>query len=138
MRIVDNGLVYNQARTELFEFIPSLCAGDTIINSERVQIIHSGAFNNLSSVKSVVLPRYLRTIETNAFDLSSSKVQIIVNTDNLEQIRIKNESFTNIESSCSLVAPVGTRYAYSHHPVWGKFPKITTAEIDWDDEESEQ
>ena len=135
--ILENGLIYNKAKTELFECISTLCDKNVVIDP-KVRIIHSRAFHNLEKIESITLPRNLTIIEKFAFDFSGSKVNLTVQTERMEQIKVDNfglSSFKNLDKGeCSLTVPIGTCYAYRHHPVWGKFKHINVAPFDYGEE----
>jgi len=140
--ILENGLIYNKAKTELLECISTLCDKNVVIDP-KVRTINSGAFHNLENIESITLPKGLLEIEDGAFNFSDSKVNLIVQTEKIEQIEIKLDdifkSFSNIEEGCSLTVPIGTGYAYRHHPLWGEFKTINVAPYDYGEEsESEQ
>jgi len=138
--VIKDGIVYNRAGTELLECIGSMCVEDITVNP-KVRLIRRGAFSEMKSIRIIKLPKYLKTIEDSAFDFESSKVRLIVETENPESIDITTKyndeidfknlnfdqhifdqgSFQNITKDCTLVVPVGCGYVYRHHPVWGQF-----------------
>ena len=47
-----------------------------------------------------------------------------INCEDPYQIDVADDSFKGMTSRCTLYVPIGTGYAYRHHPVFGKFKEV--------------
>ena len=71
------------------------------------------------------LSQDITQIAEHAFDCRGSLIGIHISIDNPENMIISDKAITDdIFNECILYIPSGTRWAYKHHPVLGKFKKI--------------
>lgn len=98
----------------------------SIVIPNSVTKIEEVAFDGCASLKSIVFPESNLSIGKNAFRHCNSltNIHISVTTPecfyDLQDWGITEEQYTSI----NLYVPAGTRWAYRHHPVFGKFKNI--------------
>lgn len=85
------------------------------------------AFYGCTLLKSIVLPEGLKKIGDFVFQGCKSLKSIHSAITDLENIEVGDCAFSGINmNKCTLYVPHGKRWAYRHHPVFGKFKKIET------------
>ncbi len=84
------------------------------------------AFYYCTSLEEVFLPNSEKyAIEENVFSRCSSLKSIHSAAQNPDGIKIDNKAFDGFNiDECTLYIPSGTRWAYRHHPGFGKFKNI--------------
>ena len=90
--------------------------------------IQEGAFEGCSALKSINIPNKVTTIEKYAFEGCLCLKEIHIHWTQTDNIQVDDYAFgnrINVEK-CILYIPSGTRWAYRHHPVFGKFKNIVT------------
>ena len=57
---------------------------------------------------------------------------IKIRCQKIEEMTVGHFTFTEntIFNDCVLHVPIGTRWAYKHHSIWGKFKNIETERFD--------
>lgn len=92
---------------------------------EGVKKIGDSAFANCGMMEEISVPKSARTFGKDAFKDCNSLKSIHIYLDNIEKVRIGNDTFDeNIYNNTTLYVPPGTRWEYRHHPVFGKFKNI--------------
>lgn len=77
------------------------------------------------SVKSVTIPNSVTNICVGAFSGCTSLKSILSATVYIDYITIDEKAFVGFNiDECTLYIPSGTRWAYRHHPGFGKFKNI--------------
>ncbi len=91
-----------------------------------ITIIHYEAFVNCVSLEEVFLPAPKHyTIRNNVFGNCSSLKSIHSVAESPDDITIDENAFDGFNiDECTLYIPSGTRWAYRHHPGFGKFKNI--------------
>lgn len=98
--------------------------GDFVI-PEGVIEIGGRAFKDCSSLTSLEMHNSVTTIDLDAFEDCSSLIEIHLRAEDPDSLRIINDYFNIFDrSQCTLYVPIGTGYAYRHHPEFGKFKEV--------------
>ena len=99
------------------------------VNSEGKSIAPEGVntikkFCYGGKIKDIYLPITTVTLEEQAFFYAEIE-NLHIRCEHPEDLRIDENAFyeTNIEN-CTLHVPIGTGYAYRHHPVFSKFKEV--------------
>lgn len=99
------------------------------VNSEGKSIAPEGVntikkFCYGGNIKDIYLPITTVTLEERAF-LYAEIENLHIRCEHPENLKIHEEAFyeTNIKN-CTLYVPIGTGYAYRHHPVFSKFKEV--------------
>jgi hypothetical protein len=73
----------------------------------------------------IEIPNSVTSIGDYAFEGCTALTSIHIRCEHPENLKIHEEAFygTNIEN-CTLHVPIGTGYAYRHHPVFSKFKEV--------------
>jgi hypothetical protein len=107
------------------------CSSLTSIDiSNSVTSILEDAFWGCSSLTSVDIPDSVTSIGKKAFGGCSSLTAIYFRLKSPDSIEFETNIFgeiafpENLFDTCTLYVPAGTRWAYRHHPVLGKFKNI--------------
>ena len=92
----------------------------------KVTSIPKEAFANCSSLIEVYLPNSDHySIGESAFEDCIALKAIHSAAENIDDIKIDNYAFARFNiDECTLYVPSGTRWAYRHHPGFGKFKNI--------------
>ena len=77
-----------------------------------------------TAIKSIVIPQSVDEIGTQIFYECSALEEIRCKMEDLDNLKIKEKNSLCPNKTCKLIVPSGTRWAYKHHPVWGKFKQI--------------
>lgn len=96
---------------------------NSIIMSNSVDRIDDFAFEG-TSIKSIELPSNVIEIGELIFYECFSLEEIHCKIVDLKKLNIKESCGLSPQRSCKLFVPAGTRWAYKHHPVFGKFANI--------------
>ena len=118
---------------------------DTIVIPDRVTEIDRGAFSGCMSLTSIKIPNSVTCIWKNAFSGCTELTSIEIPTSvtlfgadafcdctNLIELHLKHKrpidltkSFQNLDlSKITLYVPIGTGYAYRHHPFFSQFKEV--------------
>jgi hypothetical protein len=77
------------------------------------------------SLQYIDIPNSVITIQEEAFAYCWALRSISVHIIDIENANISESAFTGIDTeNCVLYIPSGIRWAYRHHPVFGKFKHI--------------
>lgn len=92
----------------------------------RLKYLPTACFEGCESLEHIYLPnRKKLKIEKRAFKRCPSLIGIHSRIDNPENIDISEDAFEDDTFNlCTLYIPSGTRWAYRHHPILGKFRNI--------------
>lgn len=93
-----------------------------LIIQEGVEELESDAFW-CTSIQVVYLPKYIKKIGKTCFKKSKTNI-IHIAHEHPEQIEVAEDAFDECAANCTLYVPIGTGYAYRHHPVFGKFKEV--------------
>ena len=88
--------------------------------------ISSYSFEGCSSLRSIDIPDSVTEIGWYAFKGCSSLKKIHIHRKNPCDINVDASAFEDLYGDCVLLITPGTRWAYRHHPVFGKFKNIET------------
>jgi len=92
-----------------------------------VTSIKACAFSGCSSLQDIDIPNGIKDIKANAFANCIALRKIKVHNKEVDKIMIDDTCFKNVDfENCVLQIPIGTRWAYRHHPIFSKFKNITT------------
>ncbi|MBQ0142574.1 MAG: leucine-rich repeat protein [Prevotellaceae bacterium] len=90
-----------------------------------VKVIDYGLFSGCTSLRSVYIPESVIEFKPNVFQGCSQLREIHCRIKDLTNLKIPKNTFTNsILSQCTFYVPIGTGYAYSHHPIFSKCKDI--------------
>ena len=90
-----------------------------------VTTIEAGAFGSCMALQSIDIPNSVTTIGNSAFYNCPSLQSIHIHITDVENANIGKCAFNiTTTNNCVLYVPPGTRWAYRHHPVFGKFKHI--------------
>ena len=90
-----------------------------------VTTIGKFAFLGCEELQSIYIPNSVTTIGNSAFSACSSLQSIHIHITDVENANIGKCAFNiTTTNNCVLYVPPGTRWAYRHHPVFGKFKHI--------------
>ena len=76
-----------------------------------------------SENKELYIPSGIQKIGQTAF-CNSAMTKLHIRCEHPEQIEVAEDAFEGCAEHCTLYVPVGTGYAYCHHPVFGKFREV--------------
>ena len=83
-----------------------------------------------TSLQKIEIPNSVISIDDRAFLGCSSLKEITINNQEIEKVKF-GCCFNDIDfNNCILYIPSGTRWAYRHHPIFGKFKNIATEKSD--------
>lgn len=86
--------------------------------------IGNSAFSRCDSLLCIEIPNSVKEIERYAFN-SDSLQKIIIDIENTDTIIVEGDVVDDpVYDRCVLYVPSGTRWAYRHHPILGKFKNI--------------
>ena len=102
-----------------------------VVIPNSVTYIGNYAFNGCCSLKCISIPNSVTSIGEYAFNECPLKV-IKIRCQKIEEMTVGHFTFTEntIFNDCVLHVPIGTRWAYKHHSIWGKFKNIETERFD--------
>ena len=97
-----------------------------IVLPPQISVVPKEVFLNCISLKEVVLPDSdSYTIEASVFNNCESLKIIHSKVQEIEKIVVDEKAFDGFDiDECTLFVPSGTRWAYRHHPGFGKFKNI--------------
>lgn len=142
----ENGILYNKDRSEIIAFPPKNSIKVFKIPTTVVRIGFN-TFRECSNLISIEIPNSVKIIGDIHVQLNTStiyflsdfeydyRIHTFYNCHNLNELhcRIRNIKDVFISRNvfdgcnldkCSLYVPIGTGYAYRHHPVFSKFKEI--------------
>ena len=99
------------------------------INSYRVPngivSLGAGAFGGTINLQELFLPDSIRKIDYHVFEHCEKLSKIHLRMEDPNLITIDDDAFSLFFlNQCTLYVPIGTGYAYRHHPVFGKFKEV--------------
>ena len=77
-----------------------------------------------SCLTSVEIPNSVTFIGLTAFNGCTGLHEIHMKIEHIENVKIDSKLSSFIEENCTLYVPIGTGYAYRHHPVFGRFKHV--------------
>ena len=91
--------------------------------------IKEWAFIHCENLECITIPKNVKSIGRLAFGYWTKLKELHSKITNIEDVSIDPESFkhTNL-SLCTLYVPIGTGYAYRHHPVFSQFKEVVIEE----------
>jgi hypothetical protein len=130
-----DGVLYNGNGDTLIK-VPCRFGKTNFSISNKVKCIGKDAFM-YTSISEIEIPDSIVMINSGSFIIEKLKA-IYSNIRDLDKVQIAQDSFSNAEleefgfglkfNSCILYVPSGTRWAYKHHSVFGKFKNIQIKE----------
>ena len=94
---------------------------------ESLKEIANDAFCRSENTK-LHIPSGIQKIGNMAFK-NSAMTELHIRSEHPEQIEVAENAFEDCAEHCTLYVPVGTDYAYRHHPVFGKFREVVTERV---------
>lgn len=90
-----------------------------------VMVIQDSVFGYCTSLQNVDIPNSVTEIREGVFESCTALRSIHMHIVDLENVTINQTAFDGIDKdNCVLYIPPGTRWAYRHHSVLGKFKNI--------------
>ena len=130
-----DGVLYNKNGDTLV-LVPCRIDKQFFTIRKEVRYIGVDAFS-LTWIPEIEIPDSVRVINSRSFASRNIKA-IYSNIRDLDKVQVAQDAFSETEldqfgfgvdySSCVLYVPSGTRWAYRHHPVFGKFASIEIEE----------
>ena len=97
----------------------------SIVIPNYIKYIGECLFMDCTSLHTVDIPNSITDIATCAFSDCPSLTNIFMRCQDVDNLDICEDAFDNdIFEKCILHIPSGTRWEYSHHPLFGKFKNI--------------
>ena len=119
-----NGVLLNKEQTTIIKYPPKKNDNEYSIPNG-ITKIESGAFQDCTSLESVHIPNSITIIPRFAFRSCALLQYIHIKIIDIDKCYINDNAFDGINTdNCVLYIPSGTRWAYRHHPVFGKFKNI--------------
>lgn len=112
--------------TQIGEYAFKGCPGlHEIKIPNSVTRIGRGFFESCSSLSSIEISNSVTQIEGTVFHGCTSLKEVHCRIEHIERLKISEDVFDYCNlSECTLYVPVGTGYAYRHHPIFSKFKDI--------------
>ena len=123
MFISVEGVLYTKEMKTILRFPPSKRTTYFKI-PQSVTTIGGEAFMNCSELISLEIPESVIKIEGYAFEEVSNIKEIHIKTEHIEQLVVESHFPYSVTRDCILYVPIGTGYAYRHHPIWGEFKHV--------------
>ena len=95
---------------------------DSLVLSDGLEEIANDAFG-WAKITSVHIPSSIKKIGNTAFKNNELK-ELHIRHEKPEEIDVAKYAFEDTAENCTLYVPIGTGYAYRHHPVFGNFKEI--------------
>ena len=93
--------------------------------------INACAFSGCSSLQKIDIPNSIKDIKASAFSNCTALRKINIHCKEVDKIMVDITCFKNVDyENCVLQIPIGTRWAYKHHPIFSKFKNIVTERFD--------
>ena len=125
----ENGVLYNKSKTEIISMPGGICGCFSIPDS--VTSIGRHAFSGCSNLTSIEIPNSVTSIGSEPFLGCKGLTEVHCRIKKIKEVEIKSEvviisdAFDDCDlSKCVLYVPVGTGYAYRHHPIFSKFKEV--------------
>lgn len=145
---VEDGILYNKDKTTIF-YVPMNQQGTFTIPQgvtktafgsfagcemlteielpDSIQIIRELTFEDCVGLEYINIPFSTIKIEAKSFLNCTGLKEIHINNVKPEEIDINSNAFNGCNlNECSLYVPIGTSYAYRHHPIFSQFKEILT------------
>ena len=102
------------------------CTGITSIAiPNSVTSIGASAFSGCTSLTSIAIPNSVTSIGFFAFSDCTGLTDINLLNEDPAIVPISESTFNRVNlSQITLVVPIGTGYAYRHHPLFAKFKEV--------------
>jgi len=102
--------------------LTSLEIPNSVVEICKYAFLSCGAYNS-TFIDKLYLPDHIEKLGSAAFAFAKIK-ELHIRHEHPEQIEVANDAFEKCAENCTLYVPVGTEYAYRHHPVFGKFKEV--------------
>lgn len=83
-----------------------------------------GVFQDCTNLTAIEIPASVTKIGWLVFEGCTNLTEIHIRNEHPEDIEIAEDAFNGCADHCTLYVPVGTGYAYRHHPIFGKFKEV--------------
>ena len=121
-----DGILFNKEKSTIIRMPEGIGITEYTI-SDSVTTIGIGAFSGCKSLQSIDILDSVTTIESGAFSRCESLQSIRMHHKDIKACSIGDRAFDEINfDECILYIPSGTRWAYRHHSIFGKFKNIET------------
>ena len=119
----ENGVLYNKSKMEIISMPGGICGCFSIPDS--VTSIGRHAFSGCSNLTSIEIPDSVTSIGSETFLGCKGLTEVHCRIKKIKEVEIKSDAFDDCDlSKCVLYVPVGTGYAYRHHPIFSKFKEV--------------
>lgn len=96
-----------------------------IVLPNSIKVISGCAFYVCTGLKSIVIPDSVKRIKSGAFGRCDNLTSIHLKYENFDMLNIDMDAFRKTDlKNIILYVPIGTGYAYRHHPLFSQFKEV--------------
>lgn len=122
--MTDEGIIYTKDKLRIVKFPSGKDVNEFSIPGN-ITDIEGYAFDNCLHLSSIRIPSSIKKICSNAFYKCAELREIHCLIKDLTRVTIEKHAFDYCRvSDCTLFVPIGTGYAYRHHPIFSQFKEI--------------
>ena len=120
----EDGVLFDKAKEIIIRF-PAGKEMDSYHIPVGVVWLKSWAFEGTISLQELFLPDTIKVIGSFVFEDCQKITKLHLRVEDPNLITIHDDAFKDFAiDQCALYVPIGTGYAYRHHPVFGKFKEV--------------
>lgn len=118
------GLVSPIYHNKKLIFVPQTYKGTFVVDDGTTEIT-SCAFIGCANLTSIRIPNSIKVIDSDFEDCKKLQ-ELHISKEYPEDIGFAEDDIIEdaVAANCTLYVPIGTGYAYRHHPVFGKFKEV--------------